>query len=135
MVVSGIAARKTGYDKHPPEGMIWMPEHDLLADFEMLQGYCFPDPGVADVFLDRQGPRLPLANSMPLWRSTTLISGGRATRTATACWRTWCVWDTGEDHSSRLIMRNAPPRWPFDFAPTGDDCRIPRTPQLQKLLV
>jgi len=44
MVTSGISARKSGQDKKPPEGMIWMPEQDLLADFEMFQGYYFPDP-------------------------------------------------------------------------------------------
>jgi hypothetical protein len=24
--------------------MAWVPGADILADYEMLQGYCFPDP-------------------------------------------------------------------------------------------
>src|SRR6266852_460932 len=44
MVIPGTVARKSGQDKDPPEGMRWIPEGDILADYEMFQGYCFPDP-------------------------------------------------------------------------------------------
>ena len=119
MVISGDAARKSGYDKQPPEGMIWMPENDLLADFEMLQGYCFPDPawrmyfwtGKDRAYLSRLYNALEKHDAY-LWRTRDSNGDGLL--------ETWCVWDTGEDHSSRLIMRNAPSRWPFDFAPAGD---------------
>jgi len=44
MVVSGSTALKHGWDKRAPEGFVWLPEYRVAADFEMFQGYCFPDP-------------------------------------------------------------------------------------------
>ena len=40
----------------------------------------------------------------------------------------WCVWDTGEDHSSRLLTRNAPTRWPFDVPPGAAGTPDPHDP-------
>ena len=92
-----------------------MPEQDLLADFEMLQGYCFPDPAWRMYFWAGKGsrvsPQLYAAlekHDAYLWRTRDSNGDGLL--------ENWCVWDTGEDHSSRLITRNAPTRWPFDFA-------------------
>ncbi|HKK18464.1 MAG TPA: hypothetical protein VJ952_07255, partial [Opitutales bacterium] len=44
MVIAGDTARANNWDKEPPEAHIWMPEVDILADFEMFQGFCFPEP-------------------------------------------------------------------------------------------
>ena len=44
MVVSGDTVRQRGWDKQPPEGYVWLAEHDIAADYEMFQGYCFPEP-------------------------------------------------------------------------------------------
>ena len=127
MVISGETARKSGYDKQAPEGMIWMPEHDLLADFGMLQGYCFPDPawriyfwtGKNRAYLSRLYDALEKHDAY-LWRTRDSNGDGLL--------ETWCVYDTGEDFSTRLLTRNAPTRWPFDFAPTGDKLPDPQVP-------
>ena len=127
MVVSGDAARKKGHDKQPPEGMIWMQEHDLLADFEMLQGYCFPDPawrmyfwaGKDRTYLSRLYNALEKHDAY-LWRTRDSNGDGIL--------ETWCVWDTAEDRSSRLLTRNAPTRWPFEFAPLGERMPDPQDP-------
>lgn len=127
MITSGISARTSGKDTNPPEGMIWMPEQDLLASFEMLQGYCFPDPawrmyfwaGKDRGYLSRLYDALEKHDAY-LWRTRDSNGDGLL--------ETWCVWDTGEDHCSRLMTRNAPSRWPFDFAPAGDKLADPQVP-------
>jgi hypothetical protein len=127
MVISDDTARQQGFDKQPPEGMVWMPEQDLLADFEMFQGYCFPDPawrmyfwiGKDRAYLTRLYSALEKHDAY-LWRTRDSNGDGLL--------ETWCVWDTGEDHSSRLLTRNAPTRWPFDFPPVGEQMPDPRDP-------
>jgi hypothetical protein len=42
---------------------------------------------------------------------------------------TWCVWDTGEDESTRLTTRWAPNRWPFDQPPGSDGVPAPGDPE------
>ena len=121
-VGSGNSARKSGADKKPLEGEVWMPEQDLLANFMMLQGYWFPDPAWQIYFWtgkDREYLRM-LYTAMEaydayLWRTRDSNGDGLL--------ETWCIWDTGEDHSTRLLTRNAPTRWPFEFAP--GDARMP----------
>lgn len=123
MVISGIAARKSGQDKKPPrDGMVWMSGPDILADYEMFQGYCFPDPAWKMYFWagkDREYLRKLYAaleaHDAYLWRTRDSNGDGLL--------ETWCTWDTGEDNSVRLTSRYAPTRWPFDFAPIGE--RLP----------
>ena len=120
MVVSGDTARQRGWDKKPPEGYVWLPEHDMAADYEMFQGYCFPEPawrmyfwvGKDKDYLRRLYAALE-AHDAYLWRTRDSNGDGLL--------ETWCVWDTGEDHSTRLTTRGAPNRWPFDSrrAPRG----------------
>jgi len=122
MVVSGKSALKRGWDKQPLEGYVWLPEHGILADYEMFQGYCFPDPawrmyfwaGKDRNYLGKLYAALEKHDAY-LWRTRDSNGDGLL--------ETWCLWDTGEDHSSRLLTRNAPTSWPFDLPP-GD----PRTP-------
>lgn len=127
MILSGSAARASEKAANPPQWMIWMPEQDLLGSFEMLQGYCFPDPawrmcfwaGKDRGYLARLSGAIEKHDAY-LWRTRDSNGDGLL--------ETWCVWDTGEDHSSRLVTRNALSRWPFDFAPIGDrlpDTRVP----------
>ena len=122
LVTSGISARKSGSDKKPLEGEVWMPEQDLLANFMMLQGYWFPDPAWRMYFWagkDREYLRMLYAAMEAydayLWRTRDSNGDGLL--------ETWCIWDTGEDHSTRLLTRNAPTRWLFEFAP--GDARMP----------
>ncbi len=127
MVVSGETIRKRGWDKRPPEGYAWLPEHDVAADFEMFQGYCFPDPawkmyfwaGKDRDYLRRLYSALEKHDAY-LWRTRDSNGDGLL--------ETWCTWDTGEDHSTRLLTRNAPTRWPFDFPPGGDRMPDPQDP-------
>ena len=99
-----------------PAEMIWMPKPKILADFEMFQGYCFPGPawrmyfwiGRDRDYLRRLYKALE-AHDAYLWRTRDSNGDGIL--------ETWCVWDTGEDGSSRLNTRKAPYRWPFDFPP------------------
>lgn len=125
MVVSGENALKHGWDKKPPEGYVWLPEHGMAADFEMFQGYCFPDPAWRMYFWtgkDRDYLRKLYAalekHDAYLWRTRDSNGDGLL--------ETWCLWDTGEDSGSRLLARNSPTNWPFDLPP-GD----PRTPDPQ----
>ncbi|MCX6970457.1 MAG: trehalase family glycosidase [Verrucomicrobia bacterium] len=127
MVVRGSTAREHGHDKQPPEGMVWIPEHDLLASFEMFQGYCFPDPawrmyfwtGKDRAYLSKLHDALEKHDAY-LWRTRDSDGDGLL--------ETWCVWDTGEDACSRLVMRNAPTRWPFDFPPGSEQAPDPLDP-------
>ena len=119
MVISGKAARESGQDKKPPEGMVWVPGADILADYEMLQGYCFPDPAWKLYFWigkDREYLRKLYAaleaHDAYLWRTRDSNGDGLL--------ETWCTWDTGDDNSVRLNTRHAPTRWPFDIPPGGD---------------
>jgi hypothetical protein len=127
MVVSRETVLKRGWDKTLPEGFFGLPEQGLAADYEMLQGYCFPDPAWRMYFWtgkDREYLRKLYAaleaHDACLWRTHDSNADGLL--------ESWCVWDTGEDHSARLITRNAPTRWPFDFAPVGERMPDPQDP-------
>ena len=87
MVISGDTVAQRGWDKKPPEGYVWMPEHDIAADFEMFQGYCFPEPAWRMYFWIGKDKRLPADSSTRRSKRTTPTSGARAIPTATACWK------------------------------------------------
>jgi len=116
MVVSGNTAREKGWDRTPPEGHLWMGEVDLLADFEMFQGFCFPEPawrmyhwiGRDKAYLQKLHDALA-AHDDYLWRTRDSNGDGIL--------ETWCVWDTGEDHANRFVKRWAPNNWPFEKPP------------------
>ncbi|MBM3861150.1 MAG: hypothetical protein FJ395_16095 [Verrucomicrobia bacterium] len=128
MVVSGDTIIKRGWDKKPPEGYVWLPDHHMAADFEMFQGYCFPDPawrlyfwtGKDKKYLRQLYEALEKHDDY-LWRTRDSNGDGIL--------ETWCVWDTGEDHSSRLVSRGAPNRWPFDQPPGTPELPNPQDPK------
>jgi len=116
MVIAGDTARANGWDVSPPEAHIWMPEVDILADFEMFQGFCFPEPAWRMyhwIGRDKDYLKLLYSNLKGydgyLWNTRDSNGDGVL--------ETWCVWDTGEDASTRLYRRWAPNRWPFDKPP------------------
>lgn len=119
MVIAGDAARRNGWEQEPPEGHIWMPEADMLADFEMFQGFCFPEPawriyhwmGRDRNYLERLYAVLQGYDAY-LWKTRDSNDDGVL--------ETWAVWDTGEDGSTRLETRWAPNRWPFDQPPGAE---------------
>ena len=127
MVVSGENALKHHWDKKAPEGFVWVPDPGIAADFEMFQGFCFPDPAWRMYFWTGKNrdylAKLYAAlekHDAYLWRTRDSNGDGLL--------ETWCVWDTGEDHSTRYLTRNAPTRWPFDFPPQEDRMPDPQDP-------
>jgi hypothetical protein len=127
MVKSGAVVRKSGQDTNHPDWMIWLPKPDILADYEALQGYCFPDPAWKMYFWSGRHREYLLklygtleAYDAYLWRTRDSNGDGLL--------ETWCVEDTGEDNSSRLTTRFAPTRWPFDFPPSDPRAPDPQDP-------
>jgi hypothetical protein len=127
MVIAGDTARAQGWDQSPPEAHIWMPEADMLADFEMFQGFCFPEPAWRIYhWMGRDREYLKLLYSVLegydayLWKTRDSNEDGVL--------ETWCVWDTGEDASTRLETRWAPNRWPFDEPPGAEGMPSPENP-------
>jgi hypothetical protein len=119
MVISGETVRKHGWDTEPPEAHLWMPGVEMAADFEMFQGFCFPEPawrmhhwiGKDEDYL-RKLYEVLAAYDAYLWRTRDSNGDGLL--------ETWCVWDTGEDDCSRLTERWAPSRWPFEKPPGAE---------------
>jgi hypothetical protein len=128
MVIAGDTARGNGWDEAPPEAHIWMPEADILADFEMFQGFCFPEPAWRIYhWMGRDREYLELLYSVLagydayLWKTRDSNNDGVL--------ETWAVWDTGEDASTRLESRWAPNRWPFDKPPGAPGMPGPGNPE------
>lgn len=128
MVISGKSAHHTGADKKPAEGEIWIPDVGILASYGWLQGYCFPDPawkiyfwtGRDKGYLSKLSSALE-AHDAYLWRTRDPNRDGLL--------QTWCVWDTGEDNSSRLFTRGAPNSWPFEQPPGTPGLPDPQNPK------
>jgi hypothetical protein len=127
MVKPGEVVRKSGQDQKHPAWMTWLPKPDILADYEALQGYCFPDPAWKMYFWSgRNHDYLRKLYSVLetydayLWRTRDSNGDGLL--------ETWCVEDTGEDNSTRFTTRNAPTRWPFDFSPADPLAPDPQDP-------
>jgi hypothetical protein len=94
-------------------------QQSLRPDYRMLQGYYFPTPAWKIYFLI-QRDRTYLSRLYDvlekydryLWR--TRNSNGHD------CLESWCVWDTGESHSTRYKSKrygNAPDWWAGDTPP------------------
>lgn len=87
------------------------------ADYDWLQGYCFPTPAFKMYFLMNNNDKKYLeklyealeGHDKYLWKYRDSNSDG--------CLETWCVWDTGEDESTRL--KGAPNSWGGETPPSG----------------
>jgi hypothetical protein len=101
-------------------GMVKTDHHQSLdPDYRMLQGYYFPTPALQIYFLiQRDKTYLSRLYDVLekydryLWR--TRNSNGHD------CLESWCVWDTGESHSTRYMSQrygNAPAWWAGDTPP------------------
>ncbi len=108
-----------------PPGYVPVPEWKLVADHEMFQGYCFPDPawrmyfwiGKDRAYLQDLYAALK-AHDAYLWRTRDSNGDGLL--------ESWCVWDTGEDASMRYYRRGAKDSWPYEKAPGTDDPALPK---------
>lgn len=128
MVVPGARTAEEGWDaKGFPPGYVPLPAHGLVADYEMLQGYCFPEPAWRMYFWSGRDRRYLedlhatlKGHDEYLWRTRDSNGDGLL--------ETWCVWDTGEDGSTRLNRRGARDNWPFEQAPGSGAPGIPESP-------
>lgn len=128
MVISTKTSLENGWDSEPPEGHAWMPKARITADYEMFQGFCFPEPawrvyhwiGRDKAYLQELHDALE-AHDAYLWRTRDSDGDGIL--------ETWCVWDTGEDDATRLTARGAPNRWPFDQPPGAKGLPDPQKPE------
>ncbi len=92
-------------------------EGKLHADYDWLQGYCFPAPAFKMYFLMNNKDKEYLkklykaleVHDKYLWKYRDSNGDG--------CLETWCVWDTGEDESTRL--KGAPNSWGSEIPPSG----------------
>lgn len=90
--------------------------NEVKFHFMQFQGYCFPYHalnlyyylGLDREYLVRLYDALARYDAY-LWRTRDSDGDG--------CLETWCVFDTGEDNSSRFF--DAPHQWPGDEAPVG----------------
>jgi len=128
MVITGSKVAEQGWDtKGFPAGYVWKPEHDIIADYEMFQGYCFPEPawrmyhwtGKNREYLQQLYTALK-GHDEYLWRTRDSNEDGLL--------ETWCVWDTGEDGSTRLHQRGAKENWPYENAPGSRAPGLPEMP-------
>jgi hypothetical protein len=89
----------------------------MVAYDSSLSGFCLPMPALELFFwLDKDNQLLgQLYRSLEkfdsyLWKTRDSDGNG--------CLETWCVWDTGEDNSTRF--GRSPLDWPFDYPPTEE---------------
>ena len=111
----------------PSAGEAWLPGPQLLASYGWFQGFCFPDPawrmyfwaGKDRAYLQRLATALAACDAY-LWRTRDTRGEGVL--------ETWCVWDTGEDDSTRYLTRHAPTQWPFEVPPGDTRAPDPQDP-------
>lgn len=95
-------------------GMISYRNDTLIPHYGWFQGYCFPMPafelyfllGKDKAYLGRLYTSLEKFDNY-LWKVRDSDGDG--------CLETWCIYDTGEDNSTRF--GEAPNAWPFEFPP------------------
>lgn len=129
MVVPETLIDVSGWDKKGfPAGYVWKPKHNLVADYEMFQGYCFPEPAWRMYFWSGKNreylKELETAlkgHDAYLWRRRDSNNDGLL--------ETWCIWDTGEDRCTRLHERGAQDNWPFEEPPGSNAPGVPKLPE------
>jgi hypothetical protein len=87
----------------------------IVPYYGWLQGFCFPMPAFDLYFLlgKDKAYLIKLYKSLEkfdefLWKTRDSNDNG--------CLETWCIWDTGEDFSTRY--GGSPNSWPFDYPPS-----------------
>ncbi|MHB1485854.1 MAG: MGH1-like glycoside hydrolase domain-containing protein [Saccharofermentanales bacterium] len=104
-------------DGRLPSMLSLAPNIGTQVYFGFLQGYCFPMPAYKMYFLTGDNDKEYLkklyialeGHDNYLWKYRDSNGDG--------CLETWCVWDTGEDESTRL--KGAPNSWGGETPPSG----------------
>jgi hypothetical protein len=96
----------------------------VLAHYGWFQGFCLPEPAWRTYFwIGRDRAYLQklydglAAFDAYLWRTRDSNGDGVL--------ETWCVWDTGEDNSTRFETRHAPTSWGSDKPPGSPNTLVP----------
>ncbi|MFD0669957.1 hypothetical protein [Cohnella sp. GCM10027633] len=97
-------------------GMISVAGGKLQSDFAWFQGYCFPVPALKMYYWMKKDRRYLESLYGVLERFDAYLWQYRDSD-GDGCLETWCVWDTGEDHSTRLA--GAPDSWDGETPPYG----------------
>jgi hypothetical protein len=95
-------------------GMITYNDNILTPQYGWFQGFCFPESAFEMYFWLNKDKKflLQLYGSLDkfdkyLWKNRDSDNDG--------CLESWCVYDTGEDNSTRY--GSSPGSWPFDYPP------------------
>lgn len=129
MVIPGCRVQEKDWlNKGFPAAHEWKEQHGIVADYEMFQGYCFPEPawrmyfwvGRSTEYLKQLAAALEKHDAY-LWRTRDSNGDGLL--------EIWCEWDTGEDRCTRLISRGAHHNWPHEQAPGSDVPGLPKLPE------
>ena len=128
--IRSVERARKGYSKDGKwlEYFTELPKLGLVTEEREFSGYCYPTPAWKMYFWtgkDRQYLEL-LESSLEsfdayLWKTRDSNHDGLL--------ETWCTWDTGEDGSTRYIMRGAPTCWPFDQPPGAAGLPNPQDPK------
>ncbi|MFD2332896.1 hypothetical protein ACFSR7_26865 [Cohnella sp. GCM10020058] len=97
-------------------GMISVVEEKLHADFGWFQGYCFPGPAL-NLYFWMKKDRAYLQRLCEVLEGFDAYLWKYRDSDGDGCLETWCVYDTGEDHSTRLT--GAPYMWEGETPPSG----------------
>ncbi len=98
-------------------GMIAYKNQKIEPKYGWFQGFCLPMPafelyfllGKDSNYLGKLYRSLELFDTY-LWKTRDSDQDG--------CLESWCIWDTGEDESSRF--NGFPNAWPFDYPPSKE---------------
>lgn len=112
---------------HTNNWLTWFPQLQVTAHYGWLQGFCFPEPAWRTYFWIGKDRNylLKLYDGLTafdgyLWRTRDSNHDGIL--------ETWCIWDNGEDFSSRHMTRGSPTLWPFDVPPGSPGTPDPSRP-------
>lgn len=86
----------------------------LECDFGWVQGFCFPGPAL-DMYYHMGRDKNYLKKLYDCLARFDAYLWGSRDSDGDGCLESWCVYDTGEDNSSRLD--GSPLEWPYEFAP------------------
>jgi hypothetical protein len=127
MVIPAARTSKAVRSSGTNNDLAWLPDLQVSVNYRSLSGFCFPEPAWRTYFwMGKDRDYLKklydglAAYDAYLWRTRDSNGDGVLEK--------WCIWDNGEDDSTRLLTRNAPTCWPFDVPPGNPHAPDPQNP-------